>query len=91
MDANTLIHQSKWALEGDHPHHRFPIKDGAEQASARALVALAEQQQETNRHLASIAKSLAALAVATTKPPSAVPAEPEPKRRLWLPTRRKNA
>lgn len=91
MDANTLIRQSRKALDGRHPEYGFPINNGSERATAHALVALAEQQQETNRHLASIAESLATLAAATTTPPSTVPPEPEPKRRLWLPARRKNA
>ncbi|MFE5958917.1 hypothetical protein [Streptomyces rubiginosohelvolus] len=91
MDASTLIYQSKRALDGDHPRHGFLIKDGPEQASAHALVALAEQQQETNRYLASIAESLATLADASTNRPSAPATDPEPKRRLWLLTRRKTA
>ncbi|MBH0246065.1 hypothetical protein I3W98_29435 [Streptomyces cavourensis] len=91
MDANTLIHQARQALGGRDPEHGWPIKNGPERASAHALVALAEQQQETNRHLSSIAESLVALAAASIKRPSVPAAEPEPKRRLWLPTRRKNA
>lgn len=88
MNITTLIRQSHKALDGRHPEHDFPINNGSEKASALALVALAEQQQETNRHLASIAESLAALAAAPATPPNAAAIETEPKRRLWLPTRR---
>ncbi|WP_434744631.1 hypothetical protein [Streptomyces sp. A-14] len=40
-----------------------------------------------------ISQAFSALAQATAQQPPPVPAafEPEPKRRLWLPTRRKNA
>ncbi|MEU8623284.1 hypothetical protein [Streptomyces sp. NPDC048669] len=91
MDASTLIRQSKKALNGKDPIHDFVIKDGAKWASAHALVALAEQQQETNVLLASVAESLASLAAAATQPPAASATEPEPKRRLWLPVRHKTA
>ncbi|MFE7485498.1 hypothetical protein [Streptomyces sp. NPDC057552] len=87
MDTDTLIYQARQALGGRNPEHGWPINNGPERASAHALVALAGQQQETNRHLASIAESLAALVAETAQ----APAGPEPKRRLWLPTRRKTA
>ncbi|MFJ9988541.1 hypothetical protein ACIQUD_31790 [Streptomyces globisporus] len=86
-DANALIRQAKQAIDGS--HHAIPARDGHKHAIGRALVALAEQQQETNQHLASIAQSLAVLAAATAAP--ANPDGSEPKRRLWLPTRRKTA
>ncbi|MCX4450667.1 hypothetical protein [Streptomyces sp. NBC_01789] len=95
MGANTLINEARKALDGSHPHYGWPVQDGAEQASARALLALAEQQQETNRHLASIAESLIALAAAATThspPPLRAPVdEPNPKRRFWISSRRKTA
>lgn len=85
MDTTTLIRQAKNGLNGKHPTHAFPIKGGANEATAHALVALAVEQQATNQHLASIAKSLAVLAASAQHPT----AESEPKRRLWLPARRR--
>ncbi|MER8003043.1 hypothetical protein [Streptomyces sp. NPDC095613] len=88
MDTTDLIRRAKYGLNGKHPSHGFPIQDGANQATAHALVALVAEQQATNQHLASIAESLAALA-ATQQPPGNHTPEPEPKRRLWLPSRRR--
>jgi hypothetical protein len=84
--TQQLLRQASKGLEGKHPLHDFPVGNGTDMAAAHAVVALATEQQTTNAHLASIADSLTRIADAMNQ--TALPPEPEPKRRLWLPGRR---
>lgn len=67
-------------LDGRDGHGlRITSTEGEQQAVLYALLALVSEQQATNVQLARIADAL-------QQQPKAV--EPEPKRRLWLPSRR---
>lgn len=69
-------------LDGRDGHGlRITSAEGEHQAVLYALLALVSEQQATNIQLARIADAL-------QQPKAVAPAEPEPKRRLWLPSRR---
>ena len=91
MDTSELIRRAESGLEGNHPEHGFPVPGGASEAGAGyALLALVAEQRATNWHLNGIADSLSRIAkVLEERPAPAATPEPEPKRRLWLPTRRR--
>lgn len=88
----TEIHvrRAEKGVKGKDPYHGWSIQTGPAEAVPHALLALVTEQEATNAHLASIAGSLARIAVALERPVvREVPVvEPEPKRRLWLPSRR---
>ncbi|MFD8545624.1 hypothetical protein [Streptomyces sp. NPDC059649] len=88
--TETHVRRAEKGVDGKHPIHDFVIKDGSAAAVPHALLALVTEQQATNAHLASIADSLGRIAAALEElaVKEAPTPEPEPKRRLWLPTRR---
>ncbi|MEE6264910.1 hypothetical protein V2E29_04515 [Streptomyces diastatochromogenes] len=78
--TETHVRRAEKGVDGEHPMYGWSVKDGPQRAVPHALLALVTEQQATNAHLDRIAAALA-------KPAAEAPA-PEPKRRLWLPTRR---
>jgi hypothetical protein len=90
MDTSELIRRAESGLKGNHPEHGFPVPGGASEAGAGyALLALVAEQRATNWHLNGIAHSLARIAKVLEERPEPVEAPEPPKRRLWLPTRRR--
>ena len=87
MDTTRLVRAAEKGIDGRHPQHGFAVQDGNRQAIPYTLLALVSEQQRTNAALDRIADSLDRIANATEKHEPAV-AEPEPKRRVWLPGRR---
>ncbi|WP_329143496.1 hypothetical protein OIU91_06085 [Streptomyces sp. NBC_01456] len=86
----TDIHVSRAedGVDGKNPMNGFSAQDGPQRAVPHALLALVTEQQATNAHLAQIADSLGRIAAALDKPAAEEPPASEPKRRLWLPSRR---
>ena len=90
MDTSELIRRAESGLKGNHPEHDFPVPGGASEAGAGyALLALVAEQRSTNWHLNGIADSLSRIAKALEQGPESVAPPEPPKRRLWLPTRRR--
>lgn len=90
MDATQLIRLAEKGMDGRHPMHGFPIQNGVEHAVGYALLALVDEQKVIASQLAGIDITLGRIAKALEQSAESKPtSEPEPKRRLWLPTRRR--
>jgi hypothetical protein len=90
MDIAELTRRAERAIDGRHPEHTFPINDGGQRATPYLLLALVQEQQHLASQLADVNATLDRIAAALERHPEAAAAsEVEPKRRLWLPTRRR--